>query len=318
VIRFSRIRTKKPVATDDSRIYTNLDTLSRMEYRAKGFSFNTRQPARSILTGRHASRLRGRGLNFEELRHYRPGDDIRTLDWKVTNRTGKPHVRIYTEERERNVFILVDQRISMFFGTQSAMKSVIAAEIAALIAWRITSLNDRIGGVVFNDSDIYTHAPQRSRRHVLEMLHKIVEFNQKLIAGVQSEAAMLDKALQRISNITKQDSLVILISDGTGWQKTTSDLVRKLSQHNDLIAVNIVDPGEKNLPSMEQLIVSDGDLQIATRTSTHKIQHAFKKTYADRLGEMARELRKHTIPLLIIDTLSPASKQLISAMGGRT
>jgi uncharacterized protein (DUF58 family) len=94
--------------------------LRALEFRARGFSFLPRQPARSVLTGRHSSRLRGRGLNFEELRHYQPGDDIRSLDWKVTRRTGKPHVRVYTEERERSVLLLVDQRVSMFFGSQSA------------------------------------------------------------------------------------------------------------------------------------------------------------------------------------------------------
>ena len=92
-------------------VYADLKQLVGLQYKAKGFSFLPKQPVHSVLTGRHTSRLRGRGLNFEELRHYRQGDDIRTMDWKVTNRTGKPHVRVYTEERERPVIMLIDQRI---------------------------------------------------------------------------------------------------------------------------------------------------------------------------------------------------------------
>ena len=98
-------------------IYTNLHALVRLRYTARGFNYLPRQPVRSLLSGRKRSRLRGRGLDFDELRHYRPGDDIRNMDWRVTNRTGKPHVRVYTEERDRPVVILVDQRLPMFFGS---------------------------------------------------------------------------------------------------------------------------------------------------------------------------------------------------------
>jgi len=109
-------------------IYTSLRALMRLRYSARGFSYLPRQPVRSLLSGRKRSRLRGRGLDFDELRHYRPGDDIRTMDWRVTNRTGKPHVRVYTEERDRPVVVMVDQRLSMFFGSRQKMKSVIAGE----------------------------------------------------------------------------------------------------------------------------------------------------------------------------------------------
>ena len=103
-------------ANDD--IYTNLHALVRLRYGSEGFNYLPRQPVRSMLSGRRRSRLRGRGLDFDELRHYRPGDDIRTMDWRVTNRTGKPHVRVYTEERDRPVIAVVDQRLPMFFGSR--------------------------------------------------------------------------------------------------------------------------------------------------------------------------------------------------------
>ena len=155
---------------DETSIYASLKSLVALQHQSSGFSFLPRQPVHSILSGRHTSRLRGRGLNFEELRHYRSGDDIRTMDWKVTNRTRKPHVRVFTEERERPVLLVVDQRISMFFGSELKMKSVIAAELAALAAWRVLSVGDRIGALVFNDTEITETRPHRSRKSDIRLL----------------------------------------------------------------------------------------------------------------------------------------------------
>ena len=153
-------------------VYVDLDELVRWQYRSSGFSFLPRQPVHSILSGRHASKLRGRGLNFEELRDYLPGDDTRNIDWKVTARTGKPYVRVYTEEKDRTVWLLIDQRVGMFFGSRQKMKSVVAAEVAAISAWRVLSVGDRVGALVFNDSEVSVIPPHRSRDRVMQVLKK--------------------------------------------------------------------------------------------------------------------------------------------------
>jgi len=125
-----------------------------MKFCTRGVSFLPRQPVHPIIAGRHASRLRGRRMNFEEIRLYLPGDDIRNMDWHVTARTRKPHVRVYTEQRNRPVLLVVDQRQSVFFGSRRAMKSVVPAEAAALAAWRVLQAGDRVGACVFDDQDI--------------------------------------------------------------------------------------------------------------------------------------------------------------------
>src|SRR5215471_17651879 len=132
-------------------VYIDLDDLIALEYRDREVSFLPRQPVHSLLSGRFASRMRGRGLNFEEIRDYRPGDDVRSIDWKVTARLQKPHVRVFNEERDRQSLLVVDQRLSMFFGSKLAMKSVTAAQAAALAAWRILNVGDRVGAIVFDD-----------------------------------------------------------------------------------------------------------------------------------------------------------------------
>ena len=160
---WTKIRRKKAGAEKPTGVYANLDDLIRIQFKARNFSFLPQQPVTSILSGRYASRLRGRGLNFEELRRYLPGDDIRTMDWKVTARTRSPHVRVYTEEKDRAVLLIVDQRINMFFGTRNRLKSVTAAELAALGAWRAVDVGDRVGAVVFNDTGLVDIKPREAR-----------------------------------------------------------------------------------------------------------------------------------------------------------
>jgi uncharacterized protein (DUF58 family) len=161
-------------------VYADLTELVRLTFRTRGFSFLPRQPLHSILAGRHASRVRGRGLNFEEMRRYLPGDDIRNMDWRVTARTRTPHVRVYTEERDRPVLLVADQRQSMFFGSRRAMKSVVSAEAAALAAWRVLQGGDRVGALAFDDQDVVEIPLQRSEQQRLRILESVVRKNQAL------------------------------------------------------------------------------------------------------------------------------------------
>src|SRR6201991_3725008 len=158
-------------------VYVDLDRLIARGKKARTVSFLPRQPVHSLLSGRSASRMRGRGLNFEEIRDYRAGDDVRSIDWKVTARLRKPHIRVFDEERDRQPLLLVDQRLSMFFGSRHAMKSVTAAEAAAIGAWRVLGAGDRIGAVVFGDRGFVEVTARRSRKTVLQILAAIFESN---------------------------------------------------------------------------------------------------------------------------------------------
>ena len=144
-------------------VYVSLDDLLALEYHGRKVSFLPHQPVHSLLSGRFASRMRGRGLNFEEIRDYRPGDDVRSIDWKVTARLQKPHIRVFNEERDRQTLLVVDQRLSMFFGSRRSMKSVTAAEAAAIGAWRVLGAGDRVGAIVFDDRELTEFRPRRSR-----------------------------------------------------------------------------------------------------------------------------------------------------------
>jgi len=303
----------------DACIYASLKELVALQHQATGFSFLPKQAVHSILSGRHASRLRGRGLNFEELRHYRAGDDIRTMDWKVTNRTGKPHVRVFTEERERPVLLVVDQRISMFFGSQLKMKSVIAAELAALAAWRVLSVGDRIGALVFNDTDIIETRPHRSRKTAMQILHNVLKFNHTLKADYP--AAQNDKQLNAVLKETERlsghDYLIVIISDMSGWNEETVKRIKRLSRHNDVMASLVFDPLEKTLPDSNQLVLSDGDMQIQVDARKAGLSAQYTKHFESGVEHLQKELNKHGIPVIPMSTGEAVLTQLRKAIGER-
>ncbi len=303
--------------TPDHQVYADLARLIAMQHQASGFSFLPKQPVHSILAGRHSSRLRGRGLNFEELRHYRAGDDIRTLDWKVTNRTKKPHVRVFTEERERNVLLLVDQRVAMFFGGRVKMKSVVATEVAALAAWRTLSVNDRIGALVFNDRQIKQIKPQRSRNTAMQILHHSVEMNHALSAGQSTAAnpAQLNTALKECEQLCGHDCLIVAISDMSGWDTDTIKRIKRLTVHNDLIVSLIYDPLEKDLPDHRQLVISDGELQIEVDAGRAELKQRYTEEFVSTVDFLQGELRKYGVPVIPIDTESPVQDQVRKALG---
>ena len=302
---------------NDNRVAASLSHLRRQEFRARGFSFLPRQPVRSVLSGRNGSRLRGRGLNFEELRHYRPGDDIRTLDWKVTNRTGKPHVRVYTEERERVVLLLIDQRVTMFFGSERAMKSAVAAEIAALAAWRTLAVGDRLGALVFDDTRVVSLAPRRSRSAVIELLGRLAKSNAQLRAGIQGEVEQLNVALAAAVRQVSHDALVLYIGDGYGWDERSEGVLKTLSRHNDVIAINIFDPAELDLAPIDDQVVSDGSLQIAVRGRNDELRQRFQEKALAHRRRMRDDLARQGLPLLDINTIEDPLEQLLRALGGR-
>ena len=301
----------------DPDMYTGIDALRRLQFKAKGFGFSPLQPISSILAGQNISKLRGRGLNFEELRQYQKGDDIRTMDWKVTNRTGKPHVKVYTEERERNVFILVDQRQSMFFGSTGKMKSVIAAEVAALIAWQAIASTDRIGSIVFNDDKAVTLMPQRSTKQVIEVLAEITAQNHKLKSGYSTKAShlSLENMFEQMVRIAGHDALVLFISDGYGWNDKCAEYVKSISQHNDFVCCHVTDPLEHKLAEMNQMVISDGNLQVEVSALDKKLQQDFEKNVEQSINQFSELAKKYRIPLLPFNTIEEADNQLRRALG---
>lgn len=312
-----RVKQKTGEQDPSAGVYVDQDALIRLQFKARGFSFLPRQPVHSILTGRHASRLRGRGLNFEELRRYLPGDDIRNMDWHVTARTRKPHVRVYSEERDRPVLLVVDQRTSMFFGSRRAMKSVVAAELAALAGWRALHSGDRVGAIVFDDRDVVELPPHRSQQRVMEIIGEIVRRNHALRADgtIQHNPSMYNTALEHATRLAKHDFLILIISDGDGANSETIKHVTTLAAHNDVIFGFIFDPLEEQLPSAGRLVFAEQHNQLEVDTSNAGLRDRYHTDFQQRQARVHELARQRAIPVLPISTADDVVVQLRSLLG---
>jgi uncharacterized protein (DUF58 family) len=298
--------------------YTDLESLVQQQYDAIGFSFLPRYAVTSLLSGKHRSKLRGRGLDFEEVRAYQFGDDIRNIDWKVTARTRKTHTKVFTEERERPVLVVVDQSTSMFFGSVSATKSVAAAELAALAAWRTLAQGDRIGGIVASEDALKTVRPQRSRNAVLHFLQNLVDFNRNLPLEHDSESPNVPivQALAEAERIATHDYLILVISSlGQVDDRVIRSLIR-LKQHNDVVLGLAFDEMERVLPESE-LVLSDGANQVALDESDSTIRSDFTAHFTSRMTSLVDQLRGYGVPIFSFDTERPVAGQLRDAIGRR-
>lgn len=300
-----------------SGVYTDLSSLMRLEFKAHGFSLLPRQPVHSVLAGRHASRLRGRGLNFEELRGYRPGDDIRSMDWRATARLRTPQVRVYTEERDRPTLLLVDQRRSMFFGTRRCMKSVVAAEAAAVGAWRVFHSGDRVGAIVFSDTEIVELPPHRSRRRVMQILEAIARLNRQLSAepAAAPNPGAFNEALRRAAQLAKHDVLVCTVSDGFGLDPESGRLVTQIAAHNDLMVLFIYDLLEEALPRGGRYVCSQGRRQLEVDAGSAALQRDYAADFLQRQTAINRFCRQRQIPRLSIGTHREAGEQVREQLG---
>ena len=317
-IRTGSFRKPEPTGDIDLRVHTTRAHLRSLEGRARSLSFLPRQPARSVLNGRHASRLRGRGLNFEELRDYLPGDDIRSIDWKVTARTGTPHVRVYTEERDRPTLIAVDQRMSMFFGSVLNMKSVTAAETAALVAFRILDQDDRVGGIVFGDEHIAEIRPERTRAALNRFLTALADANNLLRADAPNVEPMpLNRVLRAIARIAPRNHLIIVLSDFAEIDDETHRLVSGLARRNDLVLGLVTDRFGEAFPEGIKLVVSDGELQAQIDTADRTRHQSLREAARGRLAEILDWQRTLGVPVLPLSAAEETLPQLRRLMGLR-
>ncbi len=270
--------------------------------------------ARSIagISGLHLSKIRGRGIDFEEFRPYQAGDDIRLIDWRATARTGRAVTKVFREERERPVIIAVDQCSSMFFGSQVAFKSVIAAQAAALFCWLAIDNGDRVGGLVFSDTDASLARPKRSRRSALHLLNQIFTFNQKLNAKKEhtpdSEPQAADfkpglaHALGQIRRITKPGSTLYVISDFATLDETALQYLNQLSRHNNVVCCMVYDALEESLPTPGVYSITDGSSKGSINTHSSKARSRYKQQFEERVATIESDLERLKIRLIKLRT----------------
>lgn len=266
--------------------------------------------------GIHRSRFRGRGMEFSEVRAYQPGDDLRDIDWRVTARTRKPHTRLYQEERERPVLMVVDQCRPMFFGTRRTFKSVAAAEASALLAWSALRHGDRVGGLVFNEERAADLRPRRSRNNVLRLLDQIAGFGREPAAS-QPEPSVnpLDKALRDLTRIARPGSLLILISDFNMLDDSCAYKLQELARHNDLIAVRISDPLEHELPPPGRWVFTSAGERVQVDSRSAQDRSRYADMAAKKTAFLQNQSTRLRMPLIELGTADEPISVLAAGLG---
>ncbi len=231
---------------------------------------------RARQAGSYVSAFKGRGMEFDEVRPYLPGDDVRSLDWRVTARTGKPHTKLFREERERPVLVWVDYRKPMFFATRGAYKAVVAARAAALLAWSAVAHGDRLGGMVFSEQDHLELRPGQGKAAALHLIRHLAEhpaWDAEKRGSADSDAPW---SLARLHRVARPGSLIFLISDFRGLDARAEANLKDLSRHSDLVLIFVHDPLEKELPPAGNYRLSDGarDLTIDTGDTRLRSNHS--------------------------------------------
>ena len=251
---------------------------------------------RSVRAGNHLSKVRGRGMDFSEVRNYQAGDEIRHMEWRVTARTGKPHIKLYQEERERPVVILTDFNPSMFFGTRLAFKSVVAARLSALLAWTVVKQGDCVGGLLFSASTHNEFIPRGREVGVLPFLAALSQYTQQLLPQTPKsqpeESRSLNYALQRVRRVARPGSILVLISDFYNMDNESEQQLSRLRRHNDVLAYHLCDPLEIAPPTPQQYAITDGQQEILLDTSIDAVSHAYHRYCEQRIAALKAQFQR--------------------------
>jgi len=266
---------------------------------------------RALQSGGYVSRFKGRGMEFDEARLYQPGDDIRSIDWRVTARTGKAHTKIFREERERPVFISVDNRPAMHFATRGVFKSVLAAKLAGLLAWTAQHHGDRIGGQLFSAQDCRELKPQNGKHAVLRFLNALVKPNNA--AGLQTQAVAeftLEHVLARLVRHAHPGSLVYIISDFRGINDPAETHLAKLAQHCDVVLVFVYDPLESDLPSKGRYRFTDDVRDVVIDTGDQQRLLNYRQHFVQRRQRLDQLAKKRGLVLIECSTVEDPAQCL--------
>lgn len=305
----------------DKGITVSLDELLALQEPARYISDALSSHTRSMLQGNRPSKMHGRGGAFEQIRHYLAGDDVRSIDWKVTARVGKPFVRVFTEERERPLLVLVDQSADMFFATRNQLKSVAAARIAAFLLWMSFNNKRPCGAVLFNEQSQTAQRPRANKGHLHGLLTELEGYNRALPAvtvsgqdtGLQAQNALL-AGLQQLNRILTRDAMVVLISDFQQVNDGCWELIERLSQRANLIATPVYDGIADDLPDNGQFLASYTGLEAELDFSSQRSREAISTGIQNRLQALSLRFAELGIPSLGFSTFRDVEAQLLSGL----
>ena len=273
--------------------------------KVRRIEISTRGLVNEVLSGEYHSVFKGRGMNFAEVREYQYGDDIRSIDWNVTARTGSPFVKIFEEERELTVMLVVDVSASGDFGTQERMKGEVAVEICALLAFSAIKNNDKVGLIIFSDHVEKFVPPRKGKRHVLRVLRELL-YHRPECRGTDIKAA-----LDYLNHVQRKRAVIFLVSDfrDTGFEKSLAVAGRR----HDMIAVRVGDLREREIPPVGFLELEDPETgeRLVVNTSDPRFRADFRERSRYAREELDRTLRRSRVDVIDIETGEPYVRPLM-------
>ncbi|HJL85554.1 MAG TPA: DUF58 domain-containing protein [SAR324 cluster bacterium] len=264
-------------------IFVDIEELSRLSLLAQRNIKKKKIQTINRLGGQYHSSHKGRGLEYAETRTYEPGDDVRHIDWRVTARTERPHTKLFREERERPLMLLVDCSRSMYFGTRQRLKSVQAMHGAAILGWEALFQGDRVGSMCLGDNGILVFKPKGTRKHFLQQLYQLADYhNQQLNPLMEGkwcfqQESIFHEGLARLVKSVSPGSMIRVISDGSGLDEKSRMHLNRLCLHNEVHFTLIHDPLELNLPHAGRFRVRDGDHEAWLEGGTSKQRENYQK-----------------------------------------
>ncbi len=292
------------------------DNLVAVRHLANLLPIHKQKKVLNELAGIHTSNLRGRGVDFSEVRSYQPGDDIRAMDWRVTARNQKPHIKVFREERERPIMIVCDLRASMFFGTQYAFKSVLAADLASLFSWSALNNGDRIGALFFDNQNEIDIRPKPGRKQVMHVLHELAEFTQKQATLTPEQSSdRLASMCRHARRVARPGSTIYFISDWQGFNQDCERQLHQINKHNDVVAINIFDAFEENILPLGSYPLTDGQqrLQLECHSKSQGLAH--QQAFQQRQQELKQRTLKLGIPLISLQAQNDIISELRLGLG---
>jgi uncharacterized protein (DUF58 family) len=294
-------------------LHPQLDDLLELRHQARALGVAAHHLVNSTFTGLYASVFRGTGLDFDEVREYQEGDDIRNMDWLVTARTGTPHLKVFREERQRSVLLCIDTGPHMSFGTRGTFKSIQAARAAALIGWAASKQHDRVGGVLFGNpaTDMRYYRATPGRRGLWLLLRALTE----PIERGDTDESRLMAALQHLDSGSGTGSLIFVIAPINNVTTGLERILGSLKQSNDVVLLPVDDPADRDLPAIGPVIFSNaaGEL-LEVDTDNEAGRQAFREDWEQRREELQQMCYRLGMGLIPVSTNEEVHKTLISGL----
>ncbi len=302
---------------DASPISVSQAGLIRLNGPARAIALNVLR-VKSLQTGAYVSHFRGRGMEFDESRPYQPGDDPRSIDWRVTARSTTAYTKLFREERERPVLVVADLRSNMHFATRGCFKSVNASRAAALISWAAHHRGDRLGGLIFGDTTHRELKPRLGRRAALRFVHQLAEHPDWSNRGPQKGSDPFVQAMSALRRVARPGSLIVVISDFIGFNRAAQSYLSSVAHHNEVLAVFMNDPLEKKLPPPGRYRIVSPEDELSIDTYATAARRDYEHEFAERSQELEKFCHRYGVHLMPMATDDDPVSTLQAALGRRS